>query len=158
MAHTLMPLSHRLSPAFLVLSFMLIARTNSQAKSSAATALRKTVDQANQTFVTALKHHDAHAMAVFFLADGIDAGNVAASGRAAIERRYKALVASTSIVGGSCTTHRLKRTGDLVCEIGSCTYRRTTARGVVTGPPLTFLTIWRFVGDKWGVAVNMPGP
>jgi hypothetical protein len=52
----------------------------------------------------------------------------------------------------------MKRTGDLAWEIGNCTYRRMTARGVVAGPPLTFVTIWRFVAGKWGIAVNMPGP
>jgi len=150
--------SHLPSRAILFcIALLLITLGKAQAITADDAGLRASVDAANKSFVEAFKRHDARAMAMLFLPDGINAGKQAVQGRGAIERVLARQIASVHIIEGACTTQKLKRTGDLAWEIGGCTYRLTGPHGPIVSKH-TFLTIWRYVWGAWKIAVNMPGP
>ena len=121
-------------------------------------AARRTIKQANDAWVPALKQQDAAAIAEAYADDGVfvTATGQVATGRAAIENLMKDRFAAGRVLSASLEQDGIRKEGALIYEWGHATSDVRTPTGKVVRGTGRYLTVWKAdAGGRWQIIRNL---
>ena len=140
-----------------ILIAALFAVAFTPARANDFTDLQAQVTAANNRYAVAAMHRDAATIAADYETDGIfvTSKGMVLKGRDAVRTFYAKRLAHATLSAVHCATSKLKSSGTMAWEYGSCTATARTAHGTRTATG-SYLTVWHKDADgKWRIAANM---
>ncbi len=117
------------------------------------------IDRANEAYLDALKHSDAHGYAALFAVDAVSmpARGTMVRGRDAIQASIAEAFKHISFLDGMIRTTETHVDGTTAYEIGRYSFD-VSSGGVATTLAGRYVVVWRKVGDEWKIAVDASQP